>query len=225
MFAKRQIRHSRRMPVRRLVLFIALALAAAGTASAFAVGAPQASTALSSSGHTATTIDFLSDLPDLDVAEVAPTTTTSTTVAPPTTVARFTTTTVIAGTTTTDTTTLHPPTTTAPANSAVIDSIVNHYSAAVDYAIGSDDSLAHWVLEPNATAGPATIQLGAHDSSGSHRVDLPSCGRGDQDSYFTAGHHYTIEIVYNDLPDACGEGIPGYWSILRDVTAGSSEIV
>ena len=215
------------MPGNRIVLFIAGGLALAGTAGAFAVGASTPSTALSSSGHTATTVDFLSDLPDLDVPE-AVTTTTSITAATTTTVAPVTTTTVAPVTPTSvrpvATTTVTP--TTAPgAKKAVIDSIVNHYSAAVDYGIGSDDSTAHWVLAPNATAGPATIVIGEHDSSGMHRVDMPSCGRGDQDNYFTAGHHYTIEIVDNGLPDGCGEGIPGFWSVLRDITAGTSKIV
>jgi hypothetical protein len=111
------------------------------------------------------------------------------------------------------------------AKKAFIDSIVNHYPAAIDYSIGSDDSSAHWVLGSQESGGPATIVLGAHDSSGSHVVAVPSCGRGDQDQYFTAGHHYTIEIVENGLADGCGEGVPGYWSLLRDVTAGTTKTV
>jgi hypothetical protein len=118
----------------------------------------------------------------------------------------------------------HATTTTeAPQRTAVIDFIVSFYPAAIDFTIGSDDSDAHWVLEPSAIGSPATIVLGDHDHSGSHVVAHPSCGAGDQDSYFTDGHHYRIKIEENGIADGCGTGIPGYRTILLDVTSGASK--
>ena len=118
----------------------------------------------------------------------------------------------------------HPTTTTeAPQRSAVIDFIVSFYPAAIDFTIGSDDSDAHWVLQPNEIGAPATIVLGDHDHSSSHVVAHPSCGAGDQDSYFTDGHHYRIRIEENGLPDGCGAGIPGYRTLLVDLTTGTTK--
>ena len=204
----------------RILLAVSLALTGLGGAALAAGVAPAPATVQLSSGPP--TSAPVAPVGEETTTTAVPETTTSTTVP-------ATTTTTVVHATTTSTTAVAPhPATTTPldtSNKAMIDSIVNHYPAAIDYAIGSDDSDAHWVLQPNQSGSVIMLTVGYHDHSASHRVDMPACGRGDQDSYFTGGHHYSIEIVENGLPDGCGPGVPGYWSILRDLTAGTSKQV
>ncbi len=223
----RRIRHACYMGRNRIVVLVASCLAVAGIAAlgAQAVTGRQATLNLSTAGPAPTTATT-------DATESTATTATTggewmAELEPPTTIAHaprtVTTTTTVPVVITTTTTTAPVTTTTVADQRAVIDSVTNHYSFAMSLTIHSINQVS-WTIAPGETQSGATFQIGGPTSDGgsSHVVQQPSCGSGDSAQYFTAGHHYVVEVVLNGIPDGCNT-IPGYFVLMRDVATGESQ--
>jgi hypothetical protein len=98
-----------------------------------------------------------------------------------------------------------PPATTVPPAAGPTMTLVNQYPAAVTMNLNGID----YVLAPGQEIAGLTVgpQTQGNDILYLARVDVPTCGEGDADSYFRAGDgHYLVAIVPGR--SICPGGVP-----------------
>lgn len=81
--------------------------------------------------------------------------------------------------------------------------IRNQYGAAVRVRLNDVDEI-EWTIDPTVWGAPQLLATASDHGDGASvaRVDDPTCGFGDGENYFLAGHSYRIDVV--DGSGSCG---------------------
>jgi hypothetical protein len=86
-----------------------------------------------------------------------------------------------------------------------------------------DETSNNWTLNAGESSAPwlmLTADAAHGDGASILRVDT-TCGSGDGENYFLAGHAYVLEAVPG-LPDSCSPGISAPRLLVHDMTTGAT---